>query len=297
MDQEQPQQTQEQFDAEVEAAFNASFNPGDDSPELKALEKAGPNDEAKTDDQEESSGEKAAESEDADDTDPVVFGGLRESQVKTLLERAARVDAIEEQLRKAHGKIGELNGSVIELRQTRQQPTVKQQQDDNELIDDSFFEALAADYPELPATIEQKAQRMAQEILEQQGYTQQPQEQQYQQPAQSASPDPYEIQKATGIAVMDATHNGWRETVQSQDFQLWLATQPERARVTYENTVDPSELWGIINGFNAHSAAIGKTTRSRQRLDAAIVPDARSGKVSHAMTEEEAMIAAFNSGR
>ena len=138
---------------------------------------------------------------------------------------------------------------------------------------------------------------MAQEILEQQGYTQQPQEQQYQQPAQSASADPYEIQKAIGIAVMDATHNGWRETVQSQDFQLWLATQPERARTAYENTVDPSELWGIINGFNSHSAAIGKTTRNRQRLDAAIVPDARSGKVSHAMTEEEAMIAAFNSGR
>ena len=290
MDQEQPQQTKEEFDAEVESAFNQTLNPGDE-PELKVYEEK-PKDESIS----EGEGEQKAKSEEVD-TDPVVFGGLRESQVKTLLERAARVDAIEEQLRKAHGKIGELNGSMIELRQTRQQPAVKQQQNDNELLDDSFFEALAADYPELPATIEQKAQRMAQEILEQQGYTQQPQEQQYQQPVQSASPDPYEIQKAIGIAVMDATHNGWRETVQSQDFQLWLATQPERARTAYENTVDPSELWGIINGFNSHSAAIGKTTRNRQRLDAAIVPDARSGKVSHAMTEEEAMIAAFNSGR
>ena len=291
MDQEQPQQTQEEFDAEVESAFNQTLNPGDE-PELKVYEEKPPQDESIS----EGEGEQEAKSEEVD-TDPVVFGGLRESQVKTLLERAARVDAIEEQLRKAHGKIGELNGSMIELRQTRQQPAAKQQQNDNELLDDSFFEALAADYPELPATIEQKAQRMAQEILEQQGYTQQPQEQQYQQPAQSASPDPYEIQKAIGIAVMDATHNGWRETVQSQDFQLWLATQPERARTAYENTVDPSELWGIIDGFNSHSAAIGKTTRNRQRLDAAIVPDARSGKVSHAMTEEEAMIAAFNSGR
>lgn len=290
MDQEQPQQTKEEFDAEVESAFNQTLNPGDE-PELKVYEEK-PQDESIS----EGEGEQEAKSEEVD-TDPVVFGGLRESQVKTLLERAARVDAIEEQLRKAHGKIGELNGSMIELRQTRQQPAAKQQQNDNELLDDSFFEALAADYPELPATIEQKAQRMAQDILEQQGYTQQPQEQQYQQPAQSASPDPYEIQKAIGIAVMDATHNGWRETVQSQDFQLWLATQPERARTAYENTVDPSELWGIINGFNSHSAAIGKTTRNRQRLDAAIVPDARSGKVSHAMTEEEAMIAAFNSDR
>lgn len=290
MDQEQPQQTQEEFDAEVESAFNQTLNPGEE-PELTVYEEK-PKDESISDGE----GEQEAKSEEVD-TDPVVFGGLRESQVKTLLERAARVDAIEEQLRKAHGKIGELNGSMIELRQTRQQPAVKQQQNDNELLDDSFFEALAADYPELPATIEQKAQRMAQEILEQQGYTQQPQEQQYQQPVQSASPDPYEIQKAIGIAVMDATHNGWRETVQSQDFQLWLATQPERARTAYENTVDPSELWGIINGFNSHSAATGKTTRNRQRLDAAIVPDARSGKVSHAMTEEEAMIAAFNSGR
>lgn len=291
MDQEQPQQTKEEFDAEVESAFNQTLNPGDE-PELKVYEEKPPQDESIS----EGEGEQEAKSEEVD-TDPVVFGGLRESQVKTLLERAARVDAIEEQLRKAHGKIGELNGSMIELRQTRQQPAAKQQQNDNELLDDSFFEALAADYPELPATIEQKAQRMAQEILEQQGYTQQPQEQQYQQPAQSASPDPYEIQKAIGIAVMDATHNGWRETVQSQDFQLWLATQPERDRTAYENTVDPSELWGIINGFNSRSAAIGKTTRNRQRLDAAIVPDARSGKVSHAMTEEEAMIAAFNSGR
>jgi len=289
MDQEQPQQTQEEFDAEVESAFNQTLNPGEE-PELTVYEEK-PKDESISDGE----GEQEAKSEEVD-TDPVVFGGLRESQVKTLLERAARVDAIEEQLRKAHGKIGELNGSMIELRQTRQQPAVKQQQNDNELLDDSFFESLVADYPELPATIEQKAQRMAQEILEQHGYTQQPQEQQYQQTA-SASADPYEIQKAIGIAVMDATHSGWRETVQSQDFQLWLATQPERARTAYENTVDPSELWGIINGFNSHSAAIGKTTRNRQRLDAAIVPDARSGKVSHAMTEEEAMIAAFNSGR
>lgn len=289
MDQEQPQQTQEEFDAEVESAFNQTLNPGDE-PEPKVYEET-PKDESAP----EGDGEQEAKPDDVD-SDPVVFGGLRESQVKTLLERAARVDAIEEQLRKAHGKIGELNGSMIELRQTRQQPAVKQQ-NDNELLDDTFFEALAADYPELPATIEQKAQQMALEILEKKGYTQQPQEQQYQQPAQSGSIDPYEIQKAIGIAVMDATHNGWRETVQSQDFQLWLATQPERARTAYENTVDPSELWGIINGFNSHSAAIGKTTRNRQRLDAAIVPDARSGKVSHAMTEEEAMIAAFNSGR
>ena len=289
MDQDQPQQTREEFDAEVEAAFNQTISPGDE-PEMKVYEE-NPKDESTSDDE----GEKEAKSDEVD-TDPVVFGGLRESQVKALLERAARVDAIEEQLRKAHGKIGELNGSMIELRQTRQQPAVKQQ-NDNELLDDTFFESLAADYPELPATIEQKAHRMAQEILEKQGYrTQQPQDEQYQSPGQT-SPDPYEIQKAIGIAVMDATHNGWRETVQSQDFQLWLATQPERARTAYENTVDPSELWGIINGFNSHSAAVGKTTRTRQRLDAAIVPDARSGKVSHAMTEEEAMIAAFNSGR
>lgn len=290
MDQEQPQQTREEFDAEVESAFNQTVSPGDE-PELTVYEEKPDDNGGSADD-----GEKEVESEEVD-TDPVVFGGLRESQVKSLLERAARVDAIEEQLRKAHGKIGELNGSMLELRQQRQQTASKPKQDDNELLDDAFFESLSADYPELPATIEQKAQRMAQEILEKQGYgTQQPQDEQYQSPGQT-SPDPYEIQKAIGIAVMDATHNGWRETVQSQDFQLWLATQPERARTAYENTVDPSELWGIINGFNSHSAAIGKTTRNRQRLDAAIVPDARSGKVSHAMTEEEAMIAAFNSGR
>ena len=115
MDQEQPQQTQEEFDAEVESAFNQTLNPGEE-PELTVYEEK-PQDESIS----EGEGEQEAKSEEVD-TDPVVFGGLRESQVKTLLERAARVDAIEEQLRKAHGKIGELNGSMIELRQTRQQP-------------------------------------------------------------------------------------------------------------------------------------------------------------------------------
>ena len=37
MDQEQPQQTREEFDAEVESAFNQTLNPGDE-PELKVYE-------------------------------------------------------------------------------------------------------------------------------------------------------------------------------------------------------------------------------------------------------------------
>ena len=119
MDQEQPQQTREEFDAEVESAFNQTLNPGDE-PELKVYEEK-PQDESIS----EGEGEQEAKSEEVD-TDPVVFGGLRESQVKNLLERAARVDAIEEQLRKAHGKIGELNGSMIELRQQKQIPASKQ---------------------------------------------------------------------------------------------------------------------------------------------------------------------------
>ena len=87
MDQEQPQQTREEFDAEVESAFNQTVSPGDE-PELTVYEEKPDDNGGSADD-----GEKEVESEEVD-TDPVVFGGLRESQVKSLLERAARVDAI-----------------------------------------------------------------------------------------------------------------------------------------------------------------------------------------------------------
>ena len=44
--------------------------------------------------------------------DPVVLDGFKRSEVKRLLEQASKVTDLEQQLRKAHGKIGELNTRI-----------------------------------------------------------------------------------------------------------------------------------------------------------------------------------------
>lgn len=204
--------------------------------------------------------------------------GLTASEIKSLLQRAAKVDSIEEALGKAHGKIGELNRTLQELKTSPQRPTP---QAPAEEYDETALNEFESTFPEFAPAVEARARRIAQEVMQ-----------------QSAQADPDAINKAVNLAVMDATHKGWRETVASPEFDLWVSAQPESVRQTYATTWDHNELGGIVAKFaESRRAVADRATRSKSRLEAALTPDGRSSRVSHAASEIDAMQAGFDAVR
>ena len=149
--QEQQAQDQEQDDSEsMLAGFDAirggSYSASDDHKSPDVEKDTSADDDAEDED----SGEGDQEAEKEQETP--VFAGLTESQLKSILERATRVDAIEDQLRKANGKIGELNGTLQEIQ--RRKPTQHAPADD---LDDEQLSEFEATFPEFGPAVEARA--------------------------------------------------------------------------------------------------------------------------------------------
>ncbi len=213
-----------------------------------------------------------------------VFAGLTEAQLKAILERATRVDSIEDQLSKAHGKIGELNRTLKELQQAKTQPTP---QAPAVTMDDEQLSEFESTFPEFAPAVEARARRIANEVLQQaQSGTSQP-------------IDPEQVSRTANLAVMDSMHRGWRETVSSDDFKLWMATQPEPVQQTYQTTWSAAELGLIVSEFGKHQqeSTLQKSSKSKQRLEAALIPDARASKAQHGLSDEDAFRAGFETVR
>lgn len=210
-----------------------------------------------------------------------LFAGMTESQIKSLLERSARVDEIENQLRRAHGKIGELNANLQNL--SHQRPT--QSAPAEKIAGES--DPMAEEFPEVVAI----ARRIAEETM------------QANQPSAPAADQPpaidrNEIEKEINLAVMDSTQKGWRETVSSQDFALWIATQPTDVQQTFNTTISAATLTGVIQDFkNWKTNVDDRSTRNKKRLEDALLPTGNPSKVSHAPSANDEFLAGFNAVR
>lgn len=269
MDQEQTDQQQSSDD------FNAGFNSvrhsdGYEPPETKETAEAKDEPvatEAETQDKE-------AEQK----PEEPLFAGLTESQIKSLLERSTRVDGIEDQLRKAHGKIGELNGTLQELKSHQSRPT-----QNAPALDDAQMNEFEKDYPEFVAIAEDRARRIASEMMQ-----------------QGAQPEniKVELQQEVQLGIMDAMFPDWRDTVNTQDFSLWMATQAPEVQQTYANTWNARELGSVVTGFKTwQQTSNDRATKSKQRLQDAMIPDTKTSRVTHAPTAQDEFIAGFNAVR
>ena len=270
-------QTAEQDNADFLSGFNA-VRPDDAQalPEPKVVEPE------PADDKPEVTSEEPPKEASKDEAEGQTFFGMSESQIKSLLERSARVDEIENQLRRAHGKIGELNANLQNL-SSQQKPT---QNAPAEQPVEEGTDRWAEDFPEVAAI----ARKVAAEAVQAQLPTSQGQ----------AAPafDPVEIDKAINIAVMDATNEGWRDTVNSQDFTLWIATQPADVQETYNTTISAKELGKVLKSFDSwKTSTIDRSNRNKQRLEQALIPTGNASKVSHAPTAHDEFLAGFNSVR
>lgn len=283
-EQELNEQTQVQDQAQDSADFLSGFNsvrsPDEESPEPKRVEKEAaaevvPDQPAK---------DEAKDAPQGEADEPMYFG-MTESQIKSLLERSAQVDEIKDQLRKAHGKIGELNANFQNL-STQQKPT---QQAPAAQVDDGDLSQLEQDFPELATLAEIKARKIVAEQFGQMAASQS---------APHAVPDESEIAVLISEAVLDSTHEGWREKISSQDFTLWIATQPADVQETFNTTNSAKELGKVLKDFDGWKASTqDRSNRNKKRLEDALLPDGVAAKVSHAPSATDEFLAGFNSVR
>lgn len=276
MDQEQEQieQSAEQDNADFLSGFNA-VRPDDAQALPEQKQEATP--------EETPAQEEAAKEEAKAEADEPTFFGMSESQIKSLLERSAQVDEIKDQLRKAHGKIGELNSTVQNLSSQRQQPT---QQAPATSLDEGEMSQWEQDFPELAQLAEAKARKIATEMMSGQVNSQ----------SQSISRD--EIVREANLAIMDANYDGWRDTINTQDFALWIATQPADVQEQFNNTVSAKVLGGVLSSFdNWKNKVADRGNKSKARLEQALIPSGNAAKVSHAPSAHDEFVAGFNAVR
>lgn len=221
--------------------------------------------------------------------DPVVFEGYKRSELQRLLGSAAKVDTLEQQLRKANGKIGELN-SRLQAPSPAAAPT-------------------PAPAPELPPELLQfeKDYPDVANYVRALGITPQ-------QPRQEAPPAPVQQPVATGgehtaqaehdpaaleLAVLDRMHTGWRDKVGSQDFNLWLTSQGEQVQQEFAEASTADGMGSVLGKYDqwaaARTAAADKAAKGQQRLKAAVTPSGNAPRPQAAPTEQEAFIAGFKS--
>ena len=221
--------------------------------------------------------------------DPLVLDGFKRSEVKRLLEQASKVTDLEQQLRKAHGKIGELN--------TRIQPKAPAQP--------AAPAHTAA--PELPQELKQFEQDFPEFATYAKALLQ------AQQPAAQAAPPAQEEQTvATAanhgqaeldpvvieLAVMDRMHSGWREKVAGQEFSLWLAAQGQEVQSAFAAADTAQAMAAVIGQFDqweaAKAAQAQKHAKGKQRLAAAVTPQGNAPQPQAALTEDQAFEMGFN---
>ena len=221
--------------------------------------------------------------------DPVVLDGFKRSEVKRLLEQASKVTDLEQQLRKAHGKIGELN--------TRIQPQAPAQQ----------AAPVHTAAPELPAELAQFEQDFpeiaayAKALLQNQQPAAQaaPPAQEEQTVATAANPGQAELDPVViELAVMDRMHSGWREKVTGQEFGLWLAAQGQEVQSAFAAADTAQAMAAVIDQFDqwgaAKAAQAQKHAKGKQRLAAAVTPQGNAPQPQAALTEDQAFEMGFN---
>ena len=222
------------------------------------------------------------------DDDPVVLDGFKRSEVKRLLEQASKVADLEQQLRKAHGKIGELNSKL-------QAPPVQQAAPAHTAAPElpPELKQFEQDFPEFAAYA--KALFQTQQPAAQAA----PPAQEEQTVATAAAPASAELDPlAIELAVMDRMHSGWREKVTGQEFGLWLAAQSPDVQAAFNAADTAQALAEVIGQFDQWSAAKAaqaqKHAKGKQRLAAAVTPQGNAPQPQAALTEEQAFEMGFN---
>ena len=270
---------QQEYDAQAEADFKAGFT-GEDP--------------AKTDDVEKPASV-AVESESQDtaqvaDAEPAksVMAVLTEDHIKTLLAKASKVDALEQEListrDRLFGRYGEVQRTLQEMKQA-QAPS-----NGGAKLPAINLKRLSAEYPEI-------AEILAEDLSS--AF-----------PASTATEAPSiddvmnAVDKRIELRAMNAMRKDWRDVIKTDDFTLFKSQLPVAEQEQFEDSWDANYINDVITKYDAWkegatkqaSASTQKTTEKQNRLERAIQPRGTT-TTNRSLSEEDEFEAGFKSVR
>lgn len=178
----------------------------------------------------------AGDAEDVEDTEEIepedIWAAASEDQRKAFKDLEHRYKSDQGRVTAMQKQLDQLKQQLTEARQAK--PESPPKNDDN-AVDWAAFER---DYPD-EAKAFKAMQKQSDEKIEQ--LTQALQGMQNQTSMQL--PD-----------LLDATRPGWRETIESKDFDIWLAGQEDDSKARYTST-KVADAVSLLNDYEKHKAA------------------------------------------
>lgn len=218
----------------------------------------------------EASGDKGSTSEGATTEDPPVdpFAGLP-PQVREILARVPQLEATLEQTKRVAGMVPALQSQIAKLTQHRpdggESPASEQRPAARKRLDS--VEALRGEVPEVAAALDD----ILAELEARKGAEPAQQTTAAEKPPAADATDEEE-------AALDSIRPTWADDMASNDFRLWLATQPEEYRRRVMSTSRAGTVLEALSKFDksrptAQTTAQNTTNTTRQaRMQAAVVP-------------------------
>lgn len=278
-DLESQQTAQEVAQAEESAAFSASLN-GD----VRADE--APTEQENTEEAEVIDASEATLSEaDAVDDKPIEQQvGLTPEQLTAMLAKMPKIEEIEQmtsaEIRKIHGKFGELNRALLELQkngQTQQQAKVN--------FNGASFKRMQAEFPEIAEILAEDFNNFgtadntqSNEVIE-----------------SRVAQVREELSKDMQKSLLLIQHKDAPQLLVSDDYKVWKQTLPDEERVKLDDSWDAMYIGEKLTEYkNWHAAKNSGTQERRDRLQRAITPRSTQAALKpQAMTELDGFNMAF----
>jgi hypothetical protein len=234
-----------------------------------------------------------------------------EEAIKTLLAKSAKVDELEmaltrqaQELRRAYGKIGELNSHLRQLMKAPTKRGIKQAE--------LKFARLEEEYPELAQALKEDLAQVlgaAQEEVEQR---EEPQEAKAEESGDGMSQSqdspqiPEEVlqQREFQLRVeyekklLASRHPDWEQIAQSPDFRIWLASQPPEIQQVAMTSYSAEALSGVFDLYKQArqllEAKVRQGATKQKRLETAVPVSSSSTAAPPVSDELDDFLAGFN---
>jgi hypothetical protein len=283
---EQPATVAEVESAEESAAFAASFDNEVRADEAPATEETVVEAEAETETGD-ATGELEAETVQTEDATPEEKVGVTAEELTAML---AKLPGLEEtnnmstaEIRKLHGKIGEINRSLIELQKSNQGNSAPVK------LAGVTLKRLHEEYPEL-------AELLAQDLNES-GTAGEEAAQPSVNFDEKVAQVKEDLTKEMQTNLLRIQHRDFLTVIQSPDFSVWKQTLPAEDQAELDNSWDAMYLGEKITAFKDwHAQKQTGANQRKERLSRAITPRGNAAPLKPLpMTEEDGFNAALKS--
>lgn len=297
--------------ADFEAGFSAVVG-GAKAEEPKVVEKEQPKEPEAEVEASKKQAEAAVETVgEAEKPGGLPLSAFDEEAIKTLLAKSAKVDELEmaltrqaQELRRAYGKIGELNSHLRQLMKAPTKRGIKQAE--------LKFARLEEEYPELAQALKEDLAQVlgaAQEEVEQK---EEPQEVKAEKSGDGMSQSQYPPQIPEEVLqqrefqlrveyekkLLASRHPDWEQIAQTPDFRIWLASQPPEIQQVAMTSYSADELSAVFDLYKQARQVLEAKARQgatkQKRLETAVPVSSSSTAAPPVSDELDDFLAGFN---